>query len=152
MNISKLFLVIGGIASFAIGAFQAVILFSISWSRYFGAPEIMLFDPIVLILVGFVVVVCFIVFGLYAWSGAGRIKRLPLLRPALLSIGSIYTLRGIFFIPFLLADAGYLQTAMNHSTKDIITSAISLIIGILYLTGTIGYWSEIPSSQPTTHE
>jgi hypothetical protein len=149
MNISKLFLEIAGIASFAIAVFQAVIFLSISWSRYFGAPEILLFDPMVLILVGFVIVVIFIIFGSYPLSATGHIQRLPFLRAGLLIIGSIYTLRGLIFIPVFLSNTGILQTSTTFPVKDIISSAISLIIGILYLTGTIGYWSAL-SPQETT--
>jgi hypothetical protein len=152
MKMSKFFLETAGMASFAIALFQAVIFFSISWSRYFGAPEVLLFDPMVLILVGFVIVVIFIIFGSYALSATGRIRRLPFLRSGLLIIGSIYTLRGLIFIPVFLGNAGILQTSTTFPAKDIISSAISLIIGILYLTGTIGYWSALPSQGTTdTH-
>jgi hypothetical protein len=144
MNLSKVFLDLAAMSSFTIALFQAVIFLSISWSRYFGAPEILLFDPMVLILVGFVIVVIFIIFGLYALSATGRYRPLPFLRPGLIAIGVIYTLRGIIFVPMLLGNSAILQTSTTFPTKDIISSAISLIIGILYLTGTIGCWSILP--------
>jgi hypothetical protein len=74
--------------------------------RYFGAGERMarmaergLARP-TLITLGLALV--FAVWAAYAFSAAGLIRRLPLLRPALLVIGVIYTLRGVLLGPQLV--------------------------------------------------
>ena len=40
--------------------------------------------------------------GLYAFSAAGALGRLPLLRPAMLVITAIYLLRGLVLLPIWL--------------------------------------------------
>jgi NitT/TauT family transport system substrate-binding protein len=84
MMISKLVLKIGGVLSFAVAIFQAVITFSPSWSLYFGAPEKLVSNRPMLHVAGLTVAVIFVVFGLYGMSGAGSIRPLPLLRLVLL--------------------------------------------------------------------
>jgi len=41
--------------------------------------------------------------GLYALSGAGRIRSLPLSKPALVVVGGVFTLRGLLLFPELAA-------------------------------------------------
>lgn len=66
---SKKILVAAGGLSFAVALFQLVITFSIPWSRYFGAPEMVLSNPATLYVSGVIATLVFIVFGLYAFSG-----------------------------------------------------------------------------------
>src|SRR6478672_9009871 len=69
------------------------------------------------------------VWGLYAWSGAGVVRRLPLLRLALIVITAIYLLRGLLFSPMQAYFPG------NSTTFWYVSSAICLAIGLLHLLG-----------------
>jgi putative oxidoreductase len=128
-----------GLLSMGVAAFHVVLSFSADLSGYFGAtPEVveMLRDhyPPVYLLMLFMIAV-FALFGLYGLSGAGRFRRLPLLRFGLLCIGAIYTLRGLVLIPEALGKIGV--TEYQAPPQALASSAVSLVIGLLYMTGTI---------------
>ncbi|MEW6529464.1 MAG: hypothetical protein AB1473_01430 [Thermodesulfobacteriota bacterium] len=151
MTISKRLLVLAGILSFLIALFQAIVTFSPEWSLYFGAPAKLVSNVPLLYVTGLVAAVLFGIFGLYALSGAGYIRHLPLLRGVLLGIGCLYALRGLFLIPIILITAGYLQSSKPVPTTGLVSSLVSLLIGLLYLAGTIGSWERLrpaSSSKP----
>ena len=75
------------------------------------------------------------VWGLYAWSGAGVIRRLPFLRLGLIIITAIYLLRGLLFSPMQAYFPG------NSATFWYVSSAICLAIGILHLIGLFQVWA-----------
>jgi len=143
MELSKYLLLVAGILSFSVALFQAVITFSPAWSLYFGAPEVLVSNIPLLYLTGFIATVFFIIFGLYALSGVGFIRRLPLLRLGLLGIGSLYVLRGLVIIPILLVIMGYFQFSEPILATALSSSLVSLFIGLLYLIGTIGSWQRL---------
>lgn len=128
-------------ASFAIAILHLAIIFlgpeAYAW---FGAPDLAALEakgsrtPDLLTLV---LVAVFAVFGLYALSGAGAFRRLPLLAVGLIAIGTIYTLRGLGVITDLL------QLARGDAVpaRQIVFSLVSLGIGLLYLIGTARRWS-----------
>lgn len=103
--------------------------------RYFGAGRI---APLaergswVPALITSVLVLVFMLWALYAFSGAGRM-RLPLLRPALFAIGTLYTLRGLVVVPDFL----FLLAGRHPAPHMAAFSAVSLCLGILYLVGTV---------------
>ena len=78
----------------------------------------------------------FLVFGLYALSGAGLIRRLPLLRVGLLAIGSLYTLRGLIVILDILR----LVRGAGYPLRQTVFSALALAVGVLYLLGAGRQW------------
>ena len=131
--------------SFAVAALHTVIVFvGAPGYRYFGAGETIaqLADdgsplPAVLTL-GLAGV--FTVFGLYAWSGAGHMHRLPLLRVGLVAIGVIYALRGLALVADLWALAGSLTEPALRSASF---SLVSLVIGTVYLLGILREWSKL---------
>jgi hypothetical protein len=94
---SKQLLLAAAMLSFAIALLQAVLSFSPSLTRFFGAAELAA-NPLLLLVAGLVVTMVFAVFGLYALAGANTIRRLPLLRAGLVAIGLIYTLRGLYLL------------------------------------------------------
>ena len=143
MTISKQLFRLAGGFSFAVAIFQAVISFVPSWSLYFGAPEELVSNTTMLIIAGLVVAIVFVIFGLYALAGAGDILALPLLRIGLLGIGGVYTIRGLLLIPQLLTMAGILQFDESYSSQMLASSLISLIIGIVYLLGSITGWRSL---------
>lgn len=77
------------------------------------------------------------VWALYAWSGAGLITRLPLLRLGLCVITGVYLLRALAFVP--------LQAFFpdNSAAFWYWSSGISLGLGLLYAFGLRQAWSRL---------
>ena len=78
----------------------------------------------------FALALMFAIWAMYAFSGAGLIRRMPLLRPALIAIGVIYILRGLF----LPSEVSMVLT-QGYPFRFAIFSLISLVAGLLYLIG-----------------
>jgi hypothetical protein len=78
--------------------------------------------------------ILFAVFGVYAFSAAGSVPRLPFLAPVVLAVGGIYVVRGGLGVPaaFLIPDD---STAPVAAT--VAFSVVALTIGVLYL---LGFW------------
>jgi hypothetical protein len=134
---------LAGIFSCLIALFQVVLAFSTSWCRSFGAPEFVLSSLPILITSCVIASTLFIVFGLYGFSGAGDIRRLPLLRTGLLVIGSGFTYRGLVVIRQLLIVIGYYQSKKVVTPEALCSSIVFLIIGLTYLYGTISNWKKL---------
>lgn len=73
--------------------------------------------------------------GLYAWSGAGLLPRMPLLKTALCAITAVYLLRGVAFLPLQTYFPG------NSGAFWFWSSAICLAIGLLHVLGLRQAWS-----------
>lgn len=135
-------LTIAGWLSAAIAVLHVIIVFlGAPAYRYFGAGEELARQaeagsPLPAALTLFIAV-GFAVFSLYALSGAGSIRRLPLLRTGLVAIGLIYTLRGLSLIPELLQLSRQSEWVMP---RHLVFSLVSLTIGIAYLWGTLRAW------------
>lgn len=106
--------------------------------RYFGAGEKMArlaeqgsATP-TLITSGLTLV--FGVWAAYAFSGAGLLRRLPLLRTGLITIGLIYTLRGLLLGPQMMWSFSGHSAAVPP--RQLGFSAVALFIGLAYLVGT----------------
>jgi hypothetical protein len=131
-------------ASLAIGVLHVLVpIVGAAGYRFFGAPSLALevergsvVRPAVLTLA---FAALFAIWGLYAASAAGHGRRLPLTRSALLAIGTIYTLRGLFLIPQLLK---LLQRAPAEP-RLLAFSAASLLIGTCYLVGVTRAWGAL---------
>ena len=94
-----------------------------------------------LITIGLTVI--FATFGGYALSGAGLIRRLPLLTLGLLGIASVYTLRGLV----LFVELGMM--VFSHFPLDALNlfySAISLTIGLVHFAGIKANWKYLRST------
>lgn len=132
-------LIIGGVLSAAASFLHlAIIVGGPDWYRFFGAGEGMArlaeqgsWMP-VLITVGIAGVLA--VWAAYAFSGAGLIPRLPLLRTALVLISAIYLLRGLVLVPALMLNPGGVLPFVLWS------SLIVLIYGLAYAIGTWTAW------------
>lgn len=140
------FLIAGALAS-ALAALLHVgcIIFGASWYRFFGAGERMArlaeagsWRPTVITL-GIVLVLA--TWSSYAFSGAGVIVRLPLLRTALCTITGIYLARGVVGVAFAAFAPGH-----NGAAFWWWSSAICLTIGALYLLGTWQAWPQLAHS------
>jgi hypothetical protein len=122
----------GALLSFAIALFHIIIAFvDIPLVPHFGA--LLRRDAFILSLFG----ALYFLFGIYALSGGGWVRRLPLLDVGLVVMSSIYTLRGlgVFTETFqLLAAGGPFPLHLP------LISLMFLVTGCVYLVGTIKSW------------
>ena len=87
--------------------------------------------------IAFVIGTVLTVWAFYALSGAGVISPLPLLRVVLVGITAVYLLRAVAFPLLKPIFPG------NSTTFWLVTSGISLLIGLAHLTGLIQVWRRI---------
>ena len=87
--------------------------------------------------IAFVIGTVLTVWAFYALSGAGVISPLPLLRVVLVGITAVYLLRATAFPLLKPIFPG------NSTTFWLVTSGISLLIGLAHLTGLIQVWRRI---------
>lgn len=137
----NLALTLGGIASLLAGITHIMIIFGgPTWYRFFGAGERMAkmaengsIQPAI-ITAGIALMLS--IWGLYALSGAGVIARLPLMKTALVLITFVYLARAVVgtILPFVTTHPAITQ---NSLIFWLISSSICLVIGLLYLFGTI---------------
>lgn len=75
----------------------------------------------------------------YAWSAAGFLPTMPFTKLALVSITSIYLVRGLggLIIPFVTDHA---QIKQNSIVFWIWSSAISTLVGLCHLLGLVEIW------------
>ncbi|MFC5460319.1 hypothetical protein [Massilia niabensis] len=141
----NIFLAIGALLSASAAVLHLfMIVGGPNWYRFFGAGERFAraaaqgrYYPAV-ITTGIAAVLG--LWSIYALAGAGAIHGLPLLRPVLIVITTIYVVRGLAFAPAVLA-------AGRPVTPFILwSSAICLGIGIVHLVGLIQRW---PALRPT---
>ena len=142
MNKSLLF---GGVLNILAALLHiAIIIGGPDWYRFFGAGETLATlaeqGSWVPGLVGFGIFGILFIWGLYAFSGAGVIKRLPLLKLALVSISIIYLVRGVALFPALIIKPETVDNLLTWS------SLVSLTIGLAYVVGTKQVWSRISAS------
>lgn len=140
-------LITGGVINCLIGLLHLIIPF-IGPSAYifFGAGDVMASiaetKPIVPAVTTMLLGLVFITFGLYAFSGAGIIKRLPVLHIGLAAIGGVFMARGLLIpldVYFFLTDKPSIRYAGF--------SLIALIVGFLYLWPTTHAWSTLKNAQ-----
>lgn len=130
----------GSLSALAALLHVAVIFGGPDWYRFFGAGEGMarmaergMIEP-TLITLGITAILAG--WAAYAFSGAGVIPRLPLLRTALVAITVVYLARGLVVIPAAL---------MNRDINAFgwWSSAIVLVYGVVYLIGTWRAWPRL---------
>jgi hypothetical protein len=110
------------------------------WYRFFGAGEQIAqmaerghwYPPIVTLFIATILAI----WAAYAFSGAGFIRRLPLLRAGLVAISAVYLVRGLAIVPILAMPT--LRTPFN-----IWSSLIVLVYGIIFSIGTIKAWPKL---------
>lgn len=128
-------LLAGGAGSALIALLHAVVPFlgprAYGW---FGAAELMPLaeagSPIPALL-SWALAAMFAGWALVALSGAGVVRRMPFLVPALLGIGAAYTLRGLLLVPALALIA----RGVAQAPRMALFSAAALVLGLLHLEG-----------------
>ncbi|WP_417455703.1 hypothetical protein [Kordiimonas sp.] len=141
-NPSNIMLLIGGTLSIIASLTHVAIIFGgPAWYRFFGAGERMalmaergeLYPTLITLAIASVL----FTWGLYAFSGAGLILKLPLLAPALFAISSVYVLRGLAFIPIYLLRPDIMSPFWLWS------SLICLTFGLIHTAGTWLAWPSL---------
>ena len=137
----KLWLKIAAGWSFFMAACQTVISVSPAAAAYFKAPLPLLENRWQLFLVGEAAALVLVIFGLYALSGAGSIRRLPLLRFGLIGISGLFLLRGLFIILSVLIVLGILEGELL--IQGDISSLVFLAAGLAFAIGTVLNWRDM---------
>lgn len=135
-------LMLAGILTIFAGVLHlGVIIGGADWYRFFGLGEQTasqveqgFLEPQALT---FVLAVTLITWGCYAFSGAGFLKRLPLLKPSLVWITIIFLLRGIAFVP------AYLFHPESVDNIIIVSSFLCLTFGVTYAVGLREVWAKL---------
>ncbi|MEG3192577.1 hypothetical protein [Lysobacter sp. D1-1-M9] len=136
------FLIVGAaLSAFAALLHLGCIVFGAPWYRFLGAGEQMAqmdlaghWYPAVATLV---ITTVLLVWSLYALSGAGVIRKLPLTRMALCAITGVYLLRGVAFTPLMAYFPG------NSASFWLWSSAICLAFGVVHLIGLRQVWARL---------
>ncbi len=117
------------------------IFFGEAGARFFTAPRFVLelirtgswlIAPVCLVIVSVLGT-----FALYAWSAAGRMRRLPWQRGGLMTIGCIFTLRGLVLFPQLVLMQRHPGV---FPWQGPVFSAVALALGIAHLVGARMRW------------
>ena len=146
MNRLSYLLILAGVLSFCAAIFQAVIGFVPKWSAAFGAGGLAS-NPTLLLALSLLVALLLVLFGLYGLSGAGLIRRLPLLRLMLLVIGLLYSLVGVNFIFQVLAMLGILPASGPIPIHVVLVSLGAFVAALAYLIGLAVGWKRL-SNKP----
>lgn len=117
------------------------IAFGASWYRFFGAGERIArmaerghwYPSVVTAAIATVL----FIWSAYALSGAGLIRRLPLLKLGLCVITAIYIVRGVGFVAIMPMFPD------NSPTFWVVSSGICLAFGLVHLAGLRQAWSRL---------
>jgi hypothetical protein len=139
--LSNTWLKVAAIISFSMAACQAVISISPNLASYFEAPPALSENRFLLFVTGGSATLILVIFGLYALSGAGKIRRLPLLPIVLILISSLFLLRGSFVILTVLK---YLKIIEGKILiRELLSHLVFLVAGFTYTGGTILNWGKM---------
>ncbi|MET0089355.1 MAG: hypothetical protein ABW068_04910 [Candidatus Thiodiazotropha sp.] len=141
MKTDNPFLLVGGLCSLAVAALHiAIVIGGGEWYRFFGAGEALArmaeegdVYPAILTLC---IAAVFSIWALYAFSGAGLMRRLPWLKAVLAVIAAVYLLRGLGGIPLLLmSERPYALEQQDSMVFMATSSLISFSFGVMYALG-----------------
>jgi hypothetical protein len=142
VNGNRLLVAGGSITAVAALLHVAIIIGGPNWYRFFGAGEQMarlaargsIYPAIITASIAAILGV----WALYAFSAAGAIRRLPLLRLGLTLIAAVYLARGILGVPVVLfADDPYANQLKAKMTFMVVSSAICVFLGLCYAVGAV---------------
>lgn len=135
-------LLAGGMLSLLAAVLHLLIIVGgVAWYRFFGAGETLVAmveagSTVPDMLAGVIAILLFI-WSCYAFSGAGLIRNLPLLKTVLVFICLIYTVRGLAVIVAYYFYPSQLSVFLYWS------SAICFLFGIVHLVGIFQVWEDI---------
>ncbi len=142
LPISNPWLLAGGALSAAASlAHLAIIAGGPRWYGFFGAGKRMVrlaeqgAPSAALITLGIAAVLA--IWSAYAFSGAGVLPRLPLLRIGLVAISAVYLIRAVVFVPAVTMQTG------QAGLFAWVSSAIVLVFGLTHAIGTLTAWETL---------
>jgi len=135
---------LGGLMSILVAFLHiAIIIGGPDWYRFFGAGEKMALlaeqDSWIPMISTLGIIAVFFIWGFYAFSAAGLIRKLPLLKTALVIISAIYLIRGLILFPIWIIEPEFIKSL------HIWSSLVCLIIGSAYVNGARQVWITISS-------
>ncbi len=136
-------LLFAAILSFCAAVYQFVISLVPKWSAFFGAGEDLTSKPLVLLLLGTVVAILLVIWGFYGLSGAGLVRRLPLLRLVIFLIGAVYIFRGLPILLKLLELVKLLPPSGEMGLSGFLVFLGALIAGLFYWAGLAIGWKQM---------
>ena len=133
---TNIYLQIGGLFLLAFSIFQVCGVFlPPSIIIYFGGPvKLQAENPTLFALLCVFLAAIIAVIGLYDLSGAGKFRRLPLLRTVLVVVATVFILRGLFIIPILKIMFAHPE---SNVFRFLVFSMIALGVGLIHLVGVI---------------
>ncbi|MBB1425082.1 hypothetical protein H5181_01265 [Shewanella sp. SG44-2] len=143
MQRNSLLVIAGCLSLFAALLHISCIFGGPDWYLFFGAGEQMAqmaaAGDIYPTIVTSVIAAVLCVWGLYAFSGAGLIVKLPFLKTCLVLITAVYLIRGVagLIVPFFTSAPEIHQNSMAFW---LVSSTVCCIYGIYYLLGTKQLW------------
>lgn len=151
LNHNKSLIIAGGLSILGGLLHLGIIIGGPDWYRFFGAGEGMaqmaekgMAYPA--ITTAGIASVLFI-WAAYAFSGAGLIKRLPLLRTGLVLISLIFVIRTLFGMAAVYyIDHPYLNELQVRPAFMIGSSLVCFVYSVLYIVGTVKNWARLSSS------
>ncbi|PWC13071.1 hypothetical protein B4923_07505 [Brenneria roseae subsp. americana] len=136
-----LLIVAAGLNAIAALLHIAVMLGGAPWYRFFGAGERMAsaaaagqWYPLI-VTAGITLIL--LLWSVYALSGSGVLRKLPMLKPALCVITAVYLLRGLAVIPLLITAGSQI------APFDTWSSLICLGYGGVHLFGLMQTWRQL---------
>lgn len=135
---------LAGISAFLGGLLHVIALIGgADWIYFFHAPPSVVesarlgtwLAPVSTLLITALMWLC----SLYAFSAAGFVRRLPLLRTGLFVVAFICVVRGLIFFPLIMIDRVWLS---RLDTFEIVASVIWLAIGIFFALGLRAAWKK----------
>lgn len=141
-TVDRLLLAAGSLTAGAALLHVAIIPGGPDWYRFFGAGEGMARMAARGFLYPTVLTACIAavlgLWALYAFSGAGVIRRLPFLPLVLTLIAGAFLLRGILGVPVVLfVDHPYAHELAGRMTFMVVSSAVCIFLGVCYAAGAV---------------
>jgi hypothetical protein len=136
MPIASHFLITGGVISALIATFHLILTFKPELYSYIAPEQGSALSQMaeqgssLIVVATAALALIFAIWALYAFSAAGLIRPLPLLRPALIAIAAIYLLRSLF-----LPTEIRMVMDQDYPFRYVLFSTLSLVTGLLYLLG-----------------
>jgi hypothetical protein len=121
-----------------------------AWYAFFGAPHRLvrmaeagaLYPIVSCVVIAALLAVC----SAYAFSGAGLLPPLPLLRLGLTGIAAVFLLRSVGFIALEWLYPGSLTRVSGSQGIDtflVVSSLVCLLIGLAYALGLFSAWTHL---------
>jgi hypothetical protein len=139
MGQHRLLLTLTALGCFSISVMHILLSFgNIEINRFFGAPpsieQLVAEGSLLVPAMTLGITLLFVVFGMYALSGAERFRRLPFRKSILLGLGVILTFRGTAII---ISIQNILNNPNYSSWQFPLMSLASLLLGLVTLWGTL---------------